>query len=295
MKNKIYFSLFLIVFLLSCNLSDKEELENRISAQYIDWTVYNLEAGSIGDETAYIKFFIQFESKNLQIYHLDEIKITSPEGRTWTFDSYNKINPNFDRNDKAFTTNQLFSSSHPNYMPIGDYEILITDNNDIKKKYTINIPVPGEASSLDYVNSYTEDYLLDFIPESNQVPMLNRAKIKSVEKVPNEVAVTFLIEDDRVGNGSVYLYNGSGKLMAISNHFINKETDDINNQLNNGVSFNRNGSDNVLLLTEEGLDYKSDDYLISSIKKVKILLEDGEKYEGKVDSNFVSLSSYRID
>ncbi len=175
---------------------------------------------------------------------------------------------------------RYYSSSYPHKVLLGQYTALVRDSKGNEDTDTLFFSKPGSTSGNGFV--YSEDYIGS---TTGGLEMIKRATIASKTKGANDITIEFQVDDSRVFNGIVRLYDASAEYITWSDLF--------RNTINGGAGLNVDGTTNTLVIQSSDLDLGS--FIWGDISGFHVFLSDGSQYSPREDfCDHMSISSYEL-
>jgi hypothetical protein len=259
-----YFVMILMIlsFLISCSV-----LNEPPTVEITGWCTENIDKsfwtkwGYSPEATAYFNIWVEASDPN-GIDDIEWVQVQDPEYTTWVLkdsstgvDLYNK--------EGGFFGGMIRCNSirYPHAVCLGQYKVLVLDSFGNEAKDTIYFSQPGSTLGTGFI--FSEDYT-----GVAAIEMLNRAIITNVTKEPNDITIEFEVDDTRVYNGLVILYNDSAEFIASSDYF--------KNTINSGTGIYTDGTTNILQI--QSSEFELGSYTWDDVKGFHIVLTDGAQY-----------------
>jgi hypothetical protein len=174
----------------------------------------------------------------------------------------------------------FYDNDYFNTLPIGNLTAEIKLKNGSISSFDKVIPAPGSTTTLGYEKVYTEDCS---VPPYNSINMIYRPVVtgSTISYGGSELTINFAIDDSRVYNGWVWLYDSSNNTVAYSTlHF----RDSTNGNLTSIISspFQNDGTPNTVSITNTDLTFITG-RSFNEIAKLIVVVTDGNQFalEGK--------------
>lgn len=228
----------------------------------------------------YISFYISFNEKAIDSSDIKSIVVKSPTGQHWHFDSQEVIEYMMKSKKCDLAIEYLHKATTPNELPLGEYNFEIILHNGFKITEKLNVPAPDSVDTDGNLGVYTEDYQNAENPPEKFISMPKRAIINDcvMDEEESKLIVKFLVDDPRIYNGWICLYDSYNKYLGSSNYFRNFNNGEFSKVLNNGTDFNIVGSENLAIISINDINFKEDWYSIKDISNIRIGLSDGYQY-----------------
>ena len=283
MKKQILL-IILVSLLFGCN-SGGSSSNDPPTVESTGWIIENVDEsvaskyGNIANATAYFSIWLDVVDPD-GIDDIVYVEISNPDDRYWVLLDRSSDNDFFDPIYTVFFANLLYSSDSPNAIILGQYRAYVQDSAGNQATATINFSSPGTALPEEGF-IYSEDYLGSTV---GGIEMLKRASVTNSIKEEDSIIVEFQVDDARVYNGYVWLYNDSSEYITWSGYF--------KNTINSGSGILNDGSTNTLQIQSSDLDLGY--YSWGHIKGFHIVLTDGTQYSPDDNWDHRSISSYII-
>lgn len=150
-------------------------------------------------------------------------------------------------------------------MELGIYEVVARDSADHEITASVSFNAPGSGSGSGFI--YSEDYTGSTVGGAE---MLKRATNLSGTKGATDLSVSFTVDDSRVNNVTISLYDDNGDWIAVSEW--------MKDVANGGSGLNINGTPNTVNISSADLDLGS--YTFADIAGFHVVLFDGAQYPG---------------
>lgn len=259
------------LFVLSCNLAQT----NRPPVfSGIGWATSNYDpsfwtkTGGTAPATGFRCFQVFIDDPDVR-QDIVEITVSDPLGQSWSLED------DYDSESGYWGGYFYYSSSSPDRIELGTYEVLARDSAGHEISSTFAVNRPGEVSGTGFL--FSPDY--GGIKTGGD-PMLARAFDLSGSKTAGDLTVSFKVNDSRVYNGWVWFYDAAGGYIGYSDWF--KDT------INGGSGLHTDGiTANSLVLTAADLTGFFD-----SIAGFHVVLTDGAQLAPEINYDHRSISAY---
>lgn len=304
--------MLLVFVLVGCPAQKKVEVpepeppvvEAKLAVDKVGWVIYNYDPTFSATASARIRFYIDFKSTEVKPEDIKSIEIINEHSTnlSWTVDSADSIKENLKTTSTGnifYQTGRLFSTSYSengSVLPLGNYDFYITPTEGEVVKYTHLVPATGSKSTNAKKYTFSEDYVNANNPLADYDPLLKRAKISAafLDASQTRLTVKFNVNDTRVYDGSVWLYDTDGNYIGYTQDgFRDFETGQITSNINSGNSFKTGGAENSVVVEAPQLSFE-DGKGISDIAFTHIALYDGWQFKD-TDSSFdiISISAVK--
>jgi hypothetical protein len=254
----LFASLSLFVFLSRCAINEPPKitmhswLTENIHPDF--WTVVPPDGTAL--------FFIECTVSDPDgTDDITKVIMSSPDSCEWTLKDID-INKNlFDQ--KGYMYGRFRTLSHPNTIMLGNYRITAVDSEENESSKTFSFGRPGSTTGTGFI--YSEEYTG---PTTGGTEMIDKAVITGGSKAADSITVEFTIDDTRVFNGLVWLYDSDKSYITWSGFF--KDT------INGGSGINKSGGTNTLVIREEDLEPGA--FTWNDISRCHVVVTDGEQY-----------------
>jgi hypothetical protein len=281
MKIRIIIStILLLVALTSCDKSNSNDENKKITITKVDWVIENIPASywsntSTAKPTCCYEFWIYYDGDDISISDISSAKIYAPSmSSTWTiplssstFDSQKKVIGN---------GGNFYWNTNINAIPIGTVtaKVVLTNGNTASCEFVTH--TPGRIDPLYYNYTYTEDITG---LSSAYVPALKRAIPGSGVniKATSSLTVKFSITDSNAYNGYLWFYDSSNTYVGYSKRFVNTTTGDTESCLNNGSALIKTGTQNSVTINDSDITY-SGTKTFNDISRFSVLILDGAQF-----------------
>ena len=276
--------IILVSLLFGCN-SDGSSSNDPPTVEITGWIIENVDEsvaskyGNIANATAYFSIWLDVVDPD-GIDDIVYVEISNPDDRYWILRDSSSGFDLYDPEDKVFFIDWCYSSAHPHTIILGQYRAFVQDSAGNQATATINFSSPGTALPEEGF-IYSEDYLGSTV---GGIEMIKRASVTNFIKGEDSIIVEFQVDDARVYNGYIWLYNGSPEYITWSGYF--------KNTINSGSGILNDGTTNTLQIQSSDLElgiYSWDD-----INGFHIVLTDGTQYSPDDNWDHRSISIYSI-
>lgn len=284
-KNFVTIVLAALLFfpLASCESPDKKNM-TIISA---DWSLVNIDPSFFTSPTAgsaFISISIHYAESNIIPEDISSINITYPAGNASIEITGDDIADMFDPNANILTTIMMRSSVYSdNYssVALGQYTIQIELNHDTSNQFVLDVTVPGSTISVTNSLIKTESFIEGQSSSYTYYDMPLRAGIiGAVKDDPlTAITLTFSVNDSKIYNGYVLLYNSTGTKIGTSYGFRYADTFGVTTFVNGATdAFYNDGTINTVVLDSGSISSFLTGYSLADVDYVHVLLTDGEQY-----------------
>jgi sulfatase modifying factor 1 len=280
---KLFIVPLLLLFSFGCNDGGGGS-SDPLTVEITGWYMENADESAVskyGDKanaTAYIYISLKVKDPD-GIDDVIYVEVSNPQDRYWILrDSSSGIDL-YDPEYKRFIANGLWSSVNPNSIILGQYTAFVLDSDFNSATNTINFSSPGTTLPEEGF-IYSEDYKR---VTDGGIEMLKRASITNFVKGEDSITIEFQVDDTRVFNGYVWIYDGSPEYITYSDYFINT--------INYGSGIFNDGTTNTLTIQSSDLDLGS--YTWDDINGFHVILTDGVQYSPKETWDHRSVSQYK--
>jgi len=169
----------------------------------------------------------------------------------------------------------IFKEDH-NAVPIGDMQAAIKAKDGDVSTLDRTFTAPASTSTMGYGYAYSEN---GSALNSTYVPAIKRPTVTAhaIDDLAAQLSVTFAVNDSRVYDGYLWLYDGADTYIGYSSYFRGSADGVVSSIVNGGTTFNTDGSPNVVLLGSPDITLSAG-YDFSNIAKVVVVVTDGTQY-----------------
>lgn len=299
MLKKIFYCVFMIIFIFSCDVLQKDTKKSKtVTIDSIGWILVNESKDAdeeIDDHSVKIWFNIYLEEDDIEATDISSFEITSDvSGFYWNIKDIG------DKYDSGKLNVRLYVSSLPDQMPIGDYTFDITLTNGNTDTYVFNVPAPNSITTNGCKYIYNEDYEISNgnIPSGMvQLPMRANIVGGNYSSSDETLTVEFRVNQSIIYNGFILLYNDDDTYIGYTTSFRDFTTGVVNSISNSGVDYYVNDDLNTIKITESDVTFFDSSYTLSDATAFCICLTDGNQYAG-IRQSYDSCSytsNYTID
>jgi hypothetical protein len=294
-------AIFLTFVLTACSSSSGQD--NNPEIERVFWYMENIDQSywrTFRDQSAYINFSIHFKQSNITASDIKSIVVTAPTGRKWINDDAAYIEANFDPQIPKYTgMRRLYStyhSSNASVLPIGNYKFNVTYTSGEVATFALLVPEPGSTGTDTVSYTYTEDYVYASNPPDGYSELPLRATINStlLDTTTSQLSVDFSVNDPKVYNGYIWLYDASGNYIGLSEQFRDFASGTVSTTVNLGATFTNDGTANSVVLLDRHIEFNSG-YTMSDIYSLHVVLTDGIQYaadDRSFDTRSISAKSF---
>jgi hypothetical protein len=168
-----------------------------------------------------------------------------------------------------------FNEDH-NAVPIGDMQAAIKVKDGDVSTLDRTFTAPASTSTMGYDYAYSEN---GNALNSTYVPAIKRPTVTahSIDYLASQLSVTFAVNDNRVYDGYLWLYDGADTYIGYSSYFRGSADGAVSTIVNGGTTFNTDGSSNVVVTGSADVTLFAG-YDFMSIAKVVVVVTDGTQY-----------------
>lgn len=163
-------------------------------------------------------------------------------------------------------------------LPLGDLRVDVNLGAGLAPGFTKTISMSGEDSTTTAQYVYSEDAQTSQNLPPNSVNMIPKALTSNgvYDSATDTITCNFTVEDNRIVNGEIWLYNEDGEAVAVSDLFVMDGTR--NMILNDGNPLDTIGGENTITIASdaEEINYL-EGYGFENISQFAVVLTDGAK------------------
>jgi hypothetical protein len=239
------------------------------------WAIENIDPTfwtNAPPATMYRNFWIYAEDPD-GAQDIVYIAVTDSSGHYWTLqDDYD---PTY---DYWGGWGRCYDSSSPDMARLGSYEVLVRDSAGHEITTTIACNGPAGESGFSFV--YSEAYSGNL---SGGTPALRKATSLDGTRDADQITVKFTVDDARVHEGWLWLYDSSG-------HYIGW-TDRFWGIINSGSGIYTDDSLNTLVMSSTQLKLESG-HSFTEVAGFEVVLTDGGQYTEPTWYDYRSISAH---
>jgi hypothetical protein len=241
------------------------------------WVVENIDptywtkSGSVSNATVHRGFWIYAHDPE-GAQDITYIKVTDPDGTFWL------LQDDYDSQYDFWGGWHFYSSASPHSAKLGLYEVLVEDSAGHRIQTSIAFNSPGSTSGSGFV--YSESYTGN---TAGGTAALKRATGLSGAKVANDLTVSFQVNDSRVHEGYVWLYDDAENYVGWTDRF--------GGVINAGAGIFTNDALNTLQLPSSQLILEAGRNF-SDVAGFHVVLTDGAQYTSDTAYDHRSISPY---
>jgi hypothetical protein len=190
---------------LGCNLFQKNEAPS--FSREFGWATSNVDPSyweKLGDTdppTAFCLFQVSVDDPD-GYGDIDEIDVIHPTGvKTWYLEE------DYNSDGGYWGGWYYYDQDNPHAVALGTYTVAVRDSAGHEINGSISFNSPGSSSSSGFI--YSEDYVLGGGSTAGGEPMISRAANVTGILNPDNLSISFTVDDDRVVNGWIWFYDSS--------------------------------------------------------------------------------------
>jgi hypothetical protein len=224
-------------------------------------------------QTAFFDFIIHYTGE-IAFSDIEYARVYLPGGTRWW--TLNKETRYFDATARTIGGfGRWFDNAQPNILPLGDLLVEVKLTNGAISRYTRYVPAPASLTADPYSTMYSEDLNP---PPAASTPMIKRASLGAINTstaATQTLSLTFSVNDPRVYNGLVWLYDAAGTYLGGYYYFRDSATDLIRPAL--GGALATDGTLNTLTLHATDLTFNTG-ATFSQVARFEVVLTDGAQH-----------------
>jgi hypothetical protein len=224
-------------------------------------------------QAAFFDFIIHY-SGEITFSDIEYARVYLPGGTRWW--TLNKDTRFFDAAAKTIGGfGRWYDNAQPNILPLGDLLVEVKLTSGAISRYTRYVPAPASLTADPFSTMYTEDLTP---PPAASTPMIKRASLGATNTstaATQTLSLTFSVNDPRVYNGFVWLYDAAGAYLGGYFYFRDSATDLIRPAL--GGVLATDGTLNTLTLHPTDLTFNAG-ATFSQVARFEIVLTDGAQH-----------------
>ena len=297
----ILITLFFTASITLWTTSAYSALANPITISKVEYIIENIHPTFWGDKPdssfprLFYNFFIYINDFKNSINNVKEVGVEDPHGIYWVINLKKNTSYGYIGGYVRFYNTAL--SETGSVLAMKNIKVIIITKDGQKIEYPISLPEPGKIETSEKSYLFVETYRGKL--QNNYVQALKLGKISSAAIVDkNQLVLDFSIDDSRVFNGRVVLYDKKMNYLGESRQFIIPFSKEILSTLNKGDNFFVDNQINHLTLNESQVAFEKGGK-ISKVKYINLWLTDGAQFadaENPDYFNYVSRSEiFEVD
>ncbi|HYH01812.1 MAG TPA: hypothetical protein VEC37_01815 [Bacillota bacterium] len=237
----------------------------------------------------YYNFYIYIDNLQNHISNIKEVQIQNGFGIYWRIDHKSEVNLVWGYIGSSSGWFDTVTSNNSAVLSIQDLKAVIIMNDGTVIEEVFSIPEPGalKPDTKGFVFADTYRGKMD----DNYVPALKYGSIQRVQLKDDTFYIDFNINDSRVANGKLMLYDKKRNYIGESKIFINVYSREILDGLNQGKAFYTDGTNNTVELTNYDIILEKG-RKANQIKYVALKLMDGNQFIGTETPDLFYYDSY---
>ena len=181
----------------------------------------------------------------------------------------------FEAEKKRVSGYFMFNENH-NAVPIGDMQAAIKVKNGDVSTLDRTMTSPASTSTMGYAYAYSEN---GSALDSTYVPALKRPIVTahSIDYQALQLSLTFTVNDSRVYDGYLWLYDAADTYIGYSSYFRGSISGAVSSTINGGAAFNTDGSSNVTVMDNSDISFLAG-HDFTNVTKALLVVTDGTQY-----------------
>ena len=191
------------------------------------------------------------------------------------FWSFTLDQAHFDSAKKKVFGYFTFNENH-NAVPIGDMQAAIKVRGGDVSTLARTMTAPASTSTMGYAYAYSEN---GSALDATYVPTIKRPTVTAhaLDIGAQQMSVTFAVNDSRIYNGFLWLYDSADTYVGYSDYFRDSTGGVVSNMVNGGAAIFTDGSPNVVGLGRSDITLLAG-YDFTTIAKAVVVVTDGAQY-----------------